>query len=128
MAKEVRERRKYPRASLKYKINIICEGTVVSGRPKDYIFHAYTENLSEGGIRVILEKELSKASIVRLELFITSKKTAPIVSDGLVIWTKKVNPDGTKPDLFNTGIQFIGLGEIEQKIIRGVVQHCLQQE
>ncbi len=102
-----KERRRFPRADVKYKINIICEGSVIVGGPRDYTFHTHTENIGEGGIKVILEKELIIGSLLKLELFITSKKIMPIRCKGTVIWTKKINPQDTKPDLFDIGIQFL---------------------
>jgi Tfp pilus assembly protein PilZ len=122
------ERRVFPRAYLKYKINIICEGTVILGGPKDYIFHTYTENIGEGGIKVVLEKELKLGSLLKLELFITSKKMLPIECKGMVVWTKKINPQGTKPDLFATGIKFIELSSsVGGQLITDIVNRYLDK-
>lgn len=114
------ERRRFPRADLKYKINVICDGTVIPGGPNDYTFHTYSENISVGGLKVILERELSVATLVSLEIFITP--VAPVVCKGIIVWTKKVNPSGTNPDLFETGMQFIELDEMGQGIIRDVIE------
>jgi len=100
------ERRKFRRANIKYPINVICTGEVVQGDPQSYIFHTYTENMGKGGIMVMLEKEVSPGSLVELELFITDKESLPIKCNGVIIWNKRANPEGTKPNLFSTGIQF----------------------
>lgn len=125
MKDKFRERRKFPRAEVKYRINIICEGAVILGEPEDYIFHTYTDNISEGGIRVILEKELKNASLVKLELYVTSRESFPLRCKGIVVWTKKTNPEGTKPDLFYTGIQFMELEKRDQEIIANIVGRFL---
>ena len=122
-----KERRKFPRAIVKYGIKIICHGAVLLGEPADYVFHTYTENMSEVGINVILEKKLKTASLVKLELYISSKESLPLRSNGLVTWTKKVNPKGTKPDLFATGIKFLDLPEFGQEIISTLVQKVLNK-
>ncbi len=124
-----KERRKFSRAHVKYKINIICEGTVILGGPKDYIFHTYTEDIGEGGIKVILEKELVVGSLLKLELFITSKKVLPIECKGMVVWTKKTNPQDTKPDLFATGIQFVDLdgSSFGNQLITNIVNRYLNK-
>ncbi|MDD2689027.1 MAG: PilZ domain-containing protein [Candidatus Omnitrophica bacterium] len=123
-----KERRKFPRAEIKYRINIICEGSVILGEPKDFIFHTYTENISEGGIKVVLEKELKTASLVKLELYITTKKSLPIKCKGIVVWSKKTNPEGTKPDLFITGFQFLELEKRDQDVIGSIVNRCLGEK
>jgi c-di-GMP-binding flagellar brake protein YcgR len=116
-----KEERKSLRANVKLKIKVICEGTVILGEPQNYTFHTYTESIGEGGVKVILEKELKIASLVKLELFITTKKTLPIQCKGIVVWTRRVNPEGTSPDLFETGIQFIELDKNDQEVIGNIV-------
>jgi len=120
-----KERRRFQRASIRYKINIICEGSVMIGEPKDYTFRTYTENIGQGGIKVVLEKQLRPASLVKLELFITAK--VPLKCKGLIIWNKKINPKGTKPDLFDTGIQFIDLHYSDQTVIGTMVESFLSK-
>ena len=116
------ERRKFPRVNIKYPINVICTGEVMQGHPQYYIFHTYTENMSKGGIMIMLEKEVKAGSLVELELFITDKESLPIKCNGFIIWTKKANPEGTKPDLFNTGIQFADLtNPIYRKLLEDVI-------
>lgn len=122
----VQERRRFPRATVRYKINIICEGEVILGTPKDYTFHTHSENISEGGIKVLLEKELKIGSLIKLQVFITSG--VPIDCKGIITWNKKVNPELTKPDVFETGIQFIELDDDDQAIISNVVKKVLTKE
>lgn len=120
------ERRLHPRIELKFKITIICEGKVLLGEPADYSFHTSSENLSQSGVMVKLERRLKNASIVRLLLFVTEK--FPFECKGSVAWTKKVNPDDTKPDIFETGIQFIELCEVEQKILDNLIKSFIKKQ
>lgn len=122
----MKERRKFPRVDVKYKINIICDGSVILGAPQDYTFHTYTENIGLGGIKVVLEKELRVGSLLKLELFIRSKKTFPVLCKGMVVWVQKANPQGTKPDLFAVGIKFLDLcGSMEAQLISDIVNSYL---
>ena len=122
-----KERRKFPRANVKYEVNIVCEGSVILGAPKNYSFHTYTENISEGGLKVILEKELETGSLLKLELFLSDSKSMPVKCKGMVVWTKKANPEGTSPDLFGTGIQFIELNTVSgYTLISGIVKKYLE--
>ena len=119
------ERRKFPRIKLKYKINIICDGRVLLGLPEDYVFHTFSENLSQAGVMVKLEQQLKDASIVGLRLFVTEK--FPFECKGTVAWTRKANPGDTKPDIFETGIRFIELDNIEEKIIGNLVKSFIKK-
>ena len=121
-----KERRKHFRVALKHKITIICEGKVLFGAPEDYVFHTFSENLSEVGVMVKLEQKLSDAAIVKLKLFVTEK--APFECKGSIAWTKKVNPEGTKPDIFETGILFIELDYTEQEIISNLVKSFIKKQ
>jgi len=118
------ERRKFPRVKLKYKITIVCDGKVLLGSPDGYVFHTFTENLSEEGVMVKLEQKLSGAAIINLSLFITEK--FPFKCKGSVAWAKKVNPENTKPDVFETGIRFVELDLVDQKLIHNLVKSCLK--
>lgn len=123
------EKRKFTRVDAKYQINVICTGEVIQGNPQSYIFHTYTENISEGGIMAVLEKEVKAGSLVKLELFVTDKESLPIKCNGVVIWTKKVNPEGTKPDLFHTGIQFTDLtNPVYRKLLGDVISYYLDDK
>lgn len=119
------ERRKFPRIKVKYKIIIVCEGKVLYGAPEDYVFHTFTDNLCEAGLMVRLERRLSEAAIVKLSLFIT--EDTPLKCKGSVAWTKKVNPENTKPDIFETGIRFIELDYAEQEKIGNLVKSFLKK-
>lgn len=120
------ERRKFTRIKLKFKIIIACEGKVLFGSPEDYVFHTFSENLSEDGVMVKLEQQLSDAAIVKLDLFITEK--IPFKCKGSVVWTKKVNPENTKPDIFETGIKFVELDPLEKKLIANLVKSLTKKQ
>jgi len=115
-----KERRKYPRADIKARVNIICILKVILSGP-EVTFRTHTENISEEGIKVILEEELTPGTLVKIQLYLNNEKTMPIECKGQIIWTKKVNPVGTAPDLFVTGIQLIDLNGLNRQLISSLV-------
>ena len=124
-----KERRQFTRVNAKYPINVICAGEVIEGHPQHYIFRTYTKNISQGGIKVILEQEIKVGSEVELELFITDKESLPIQCSGVIAWNKKANPEGTKPDIFHTGIQYADLiNPVYLKLLREVISCYLDRE
>ncbi len=120
------ERRKYLRIKLKCKIIIVCDGKVLFGTPEDYVFHTFTENLSEDGVMVKLEQQLSNAAIVKLRLFVTEH--IPFECKGSVVWVKKANPEDIKPDIFETGIKFVELDALERKLIGNLVKSFIKEQ
>jgi c-di-GMP-binding flagellar brake protein YcgR len=123
------ERRKFTRVNAKYQVNVKCSGQVIKGDPQRYIFNAYTENISEGGMKIILEREIKVGSLIDLQLFITDKESLPIQCNGVIIWNKKANPEGTKPDLYHTGIQFTELtNAVYRKFLKEVISCDLGKE
>jgi c-di-GMP-binding flagellar brake protein YcgR len=120
------ERRKFPRVNVRYEVKIICEGTIILGKPQGYTFHTYTEDLSQGGVRVTLEQEVQVGSLVNLELYVNNEKTLPARCKGIVSWTKII--EGTSPPLFYTGIQFLDLeSDVGSQIIKGIVNFHLDK-
>ncbi len=124
-----RERRIFIRVNGKHPINVICSGEVVKGFPEHFIFRTFTENLSEGGIKVILEKEVKVGSLVKLELFITDKESMPVICDGLIVWTKKANPEGVRPEIYHTGIKLLNLtNPVDHNFLVEVVNFYLSKK
>lgn len=81
----------------------------------------HTENISEGGIQIIIEEKLTPYSIVGLELFF--EKDKPIKGKGKVAWVReKINPLGNEAILYDTGIKFIDLSTKDKNYIRVLVQ------
>ena len=119
------EKRRFPRIKIKCKMIIACEGKVLFGQPEDYFFHVFSEDLSEVGVMVKLEQQLTDSAIVKVSLFITSNLL--FKCKGSVVWTKQVNPEDTKPDIFETGIKFLELDYSEQEMIANLVKDFLKK-
>ena len=105
------ERRKFPRAEFPCKI--------IVGSPIRLLV-SHTENLGEGGIRVILEEKLSAFTNVGLEIHLEKEK--PIKCKGRIVWVKEaVNPIEREPVMYDTGIEFIEIADCDKEYIRKLV-------
>ncbi len=116
------EKRKSPRA------NVICK-ICASFAERTLVFDSHTENLGEGGMRVILNQKLHIPTTVDVELFFDSR-VVPVKCRGEVIWVKERVPEGIRPLLFDTGIKFLDLGGSQLEEIRSLVSTvtCKQQQ
>lgn len=104
-------RRKFPRAAFPCKI--IMESPI-------RLLVSHTENLSEGGIRVILEEKLNAFANVGMEMFL--EKDRPIKCKGRVMWVmEKINPLDHKATLYDTGIQFTNINQADKDYISKLV-------
>jgi len=112
------ERRRFPRA------NFPCKITVVS--PIRYL-NSHTDNISEGGIRVLLEEKLSPYSIVGIEIFVDKGKS--IRCKGRIVWVKeKVNPLENTPVMYDTGIEFAEINDCDREYLRKLVERLLSTQ
>jgi len=112
----VSEKRKFTRVNVTSLVVIRCDVWASDKRE----FHTHTENVSEGGLNIILDDELAKSQELGLKLYLTGK-VAPIDCKGKVAWTKLVSPPGVKPGLYSTGIQFTELSGDAKESIKGLV-------
>jgi len=105
------EKRKFPRAVFPCK--------VIIGSPVRLIV-SHTENISEGGLRVMLEEKLGAYTNVGMEIFF--EKERPLKCKGRIIWVvEKINPLEKKAVMYDTGIQFIDMQETDIQYIRNLV-------
>lgn len=113
------EKRRFPRASIACKISTIFGERLL-------VFESHTENIGEGGIRVILEENLNISTIVDIELFL-SEKELPIRCKGEIAWDKEMKPEKIRPRLFDTGIKFTEINDYAREEIRKLVNTLLAQ-
>ena len=87
---------------------------------------SHTENISDGGIRVIIEEKLPIFTMVGIELFIDKNK--PIKCKGKVAWVKEVvNPIERSAMMFDIGIKFIDINDFDRNYIKKLVVSCCEQ-
>ncbi len=96
------DRRRFPRASYP------CRIILFSGDEREVI-SLHTENISAGGIRLIVDKRLTVNNTVEIELF---AELSPIVCKGRIAWVSEIKPmEGENAYLFDVGIEFIEISE-----------------
>lgn len=114
------EKRAFPRA------NISCKISTVFGE-RLLVFNSHTENISAGGIRVIIEEKIAYSTIVDLELFLLDREK-PLKCKGRIVWANEMKPTKINPRLFNTGIQFIEISNSDQEEIKKLVGNIISQD
>jgi c-di-GMP-binding flagellar brake protein YcgR len=119
------DKRKHPRPKVASLVVIKCELFVKSGKKESCEFRTHTEDISEGGINVLLEEELEKHSQVEVRLFLTGKLN-PIECKGEVMWCEEVNPEWIKPRFFAVGIKFLDIKKEDKETIRLLVSCFLK--
>ena len=117
---DVPEKRQFPRAKVVTLAVIRCDILANIGNKKTREFHTHTENISEGGVNVILDEELRNPAAVELKLYLTGKIT-PIECNGQVAWSKAISPPGVEPGIFSTGIKFTELNSEAKEAIRDII-------
>ena len=114
MDSEGQERRRFPRAAFPCKIAV--------GSPIRWLT-SHTEDLSSGGIKVILDEKLNVYTTVGLEIFFEKDKS--IKCKGRVAWVEEeANPleMTSEPIIFITGIEFTEINDNDKQYIRRLVK------
>lgn len=136
------DRRKFPRAEYP------CLITIRKYTPPPISILSHTENISEGGVRVILDHKVETTTEVDLEIDLKdalpninsrgtirwvkeiSSKSASVAGvkkfKGTVSWVEEIPPARKGlPSRFDTGIQFVGLKNEDRGRILELVQNLL---
>ena len=111
------DRRRFPRAEYP------CLITIRKHTPSPFSILTHTENISLGGMRVIVGKRIEVMTDVDLEIDLMD--TLPnVTSDGTVSWVKEILPaqKGRSPS-YEIGIQFITLKDEYRRRIQSIIEH-----
>jgi c-di-GMP-binding flagellar brake protein YcgR len=93
------ERRKFVRVSFPCKI-------IISG-PKEETISAIVDNISAGGIRIILERKIPPGTIIKLDIHGIMEE--PLPCEGKVLWVfSKEDPENGRT-VYDTGVEFSDL-------------------
>ncbi len=122
MSWEGLNRRHFPRAQFPCLVKVITGGGLT-----DMIL-THTENISVGGVCVILKSGLARFMFVDLELDLMDGGDL-ISCRGKVMWAvrRKAGED-LKPAHYDTGIEFIALSESDRRRVDGVVEMLAKPE
>ena len=111
------ERRKFPRVScyigVHYKILL---------SPHEYALATHSADISTGGIRIFLLKNLPVGSILELELLLPDS-AQEIIVHGRIAWTKEFTTSDAKhtQKAWEAGLEFSGLKAQELALIQRYV-------
>lgn len=115
------EKRGFPRC------NFFCKITAIFGE-RLLVFNSYTENMSEGGVKVFLEEKLYVPTIVDLELSLAENEE-PVKCKGELVWVNEITSTETEgAALFDTGIKFTEISAQDKKKISELVKKLVFKE
>jgi c-di-GMP-binding flagellar brake protein YcgR len=94
--------------------------TVHIQAPGKEAISAYTEDLSEGGLRVTLKNSLDVSSFVGLEIFLEQE---PVKCESKVVWVKERSSEYLEGIiLYDAGLEFLQLQPADEMAIREKVK------
>lgn len=92
----------------------------------EHVITTYTENISAGGVRVIIEENLEMSSTVGLEVQINNNI---IVCKGRIVWVVNRESPYKKCVFYrDTGIEFYEIKESDRCIINDAIEEILKCE
>ena len=112
-----REKRKDPRVTYPCRIVI---------RSAQGEFVTSVENISKGGVKVILGEKINFSTQVNLKIFLKKDKT--IECEGVVVWVmEKRNPIDKESFMYHTGIAFKKISDSDREIIKEIISTLLRK-
>ncbi|MBF0595352.1 MAG: PilZ domain-containing protein [Candidatus Omnitrophica bacterium] len=117
MSWEGLNRRQFPRAMFPCLVKLILPGSIGDA------LLTHTENISTGGICIILRKGMEKFALLDVEIDLMDGDEH-IVSRGKVVWVvRRKATDPVKPSCYDMGIEFIDIKPEGRKRIQYLVDH-----
>ena len=122
MAWEGMNRRKFPRVKFPCLVKIVHHD-----KPADVVL-THTENLSGGGICVVIKKSLELFSPVSIEIDLMDSEDV-IACKGRTTWAiRRKATESVKPSYYDTGFEFVDIREEDRKRIDLTVEHFLKSQ
>lgn len=113
-------RRKFPRVNFPCLIKVLREGK------SDEVLLTHTENISVGGVCVILKKTVELFSFVAVELDLMDGGEI-IACRAKVVWSvRRKAIEEHKPSCYDIGFEFVDVTEADRARIGEAVQHLAQ--
>ena len=108
-------------------VRVSFECTVIVKKARSSLtFNSTTEDISMGGIRVILEKELLRNTPVELELSLPDDLPAAKCT-GKITWsTRRDKYTNKKASQFDTGIEFSEVSEQDKLRMKRIIDELLE--
>ena len=110
------DRRKFPRAYVRCLI-------YMKKKDNARMISTHTENISVGGMCVILNEDLGLFQNVAIELYLKEGASDSVKCAGTVVWVvKKHGVKKEDPVLYDTGIEFADISDESRKKVSKVVE------
>jgi len=103
------ERRKF--------IRVNCPCKVILHNP-ERVLDTHTENISAGGIRVILNHEVKEHDLVGLEIYLIAE---PVKCEGRIVWVI------THRGEFDTGIEFYEISDKDRFVVDEYIKRVVME-
>lgn len=112
MQRDSIDRRRFIRVEFPFTIHIY--------QNKKLAISAYTEDISEGGVKVTIKESLPVGAAAELEIYV---REDPISCKGKIVWSQQRTSEYIEDEnFFDIGIEFDHLNENDQEVIRHHVQ------
>jgi len=112
MQRDSIDRRRFIRVEFPFTIHIY--------QPQQLAISAYTEDISEGGVKVTIKESLSIGAMVELEIYVREE---PINCKGKIIWSRqRVSEYIEDEKFFDIGIAFHQITASDQEVVRHHVE------
>ena len=112
------DRRRFPRANFPCRLMLN-----VSGQP----LVTHTENISEGGVRVVADRRVEAYKEADLEIFIGNSRL--IAGKGKIAWVReRQNPLEGQAFMFDVGIVFTQISDEDRQYLRNLVETLLSTD
>lgn len=82
---------------------------------------AYTQDIGEGGLKVIIKGRLPNSSLVSLVIFLENKT---VLAEGRILYTLK-SDEGLQ--YYDTGIEFYSIKASDRSLIKKLVNHIIDE-
>lgn len=121
MSWDGRNRRKSPR------VLFPCLIKIRGGKDGKEVLLTHTENLSIGGVRVILKAPIDLGVIIDVEIDLMDTDEH-LKCRGKVVWLdRRKSNNAFKPNFYDVGVEFADIGEADKKRLDKVIVHHLKQ-
>ncbi|MFH1504298.1 MAG: PilZ domain-containing protein [Candidatus Omnitrophota bacterium] len=105
------------------RVKLPCE--IIITLPIEHIISSHTEDISAGGLRVLLEEKILSGSEVDLDIY--GIKDAPLICRGRVAWVFERKRTLAKR-IFDTGIEFCAIQENDVQAIQEFVSTATKKK
>ncbi len=121
MSWDGRNRRKFPR------VLFPCLIKIRGGKEGKDAILTHTENLSTGGVRVILKNGVAMGSVIEVEIDLMDIGEH-LHCRGIVVWSEqRKSSEEFKPDFYDIGIEFASVDDSSQKRLEQIINHHIKQ-